>query len=72
MDPRHGEISRAMRNRGIEIYIPGEVSEILACFSRFQSLMCDCKSITLWSPFHLDYIFLVEYLVADFVVYCVT
>lgn len=24
MDPAHGEISRAMRNRGVEIYIPGE------------------------------------------------
>uniref|UniRef100_A0A8C1Z8S6 Midasin n=1 Tax=Cyprinus carpio TaxID=7962 RepID=A0A8C1Z8S6_CYPCA len=24
MDPTHGEISRAMRNRGVEIYIPGE------------------------------------------------
>ncbi|XP_071597429.1 midasin [Heliangelus exortis] len=24
MDPAHGEISRAMRNRGIEIYIPGD------------------------------------------------
>ncbi|CAL8311820.1 unnamed protein product [Lota lota] len=24
MDPSHGEISRAMRNRGVEIYIPGE------------------------------------------------
>ncbi|XP_041950170.1 midasin [Alosa sapidissima] len=24
MDPIHGEISRAMRNRGVEIYIPGE------------------------------------------------
>lgn len=24
MDPVHGEISRAMRNRGVEIYIPGE------------------------------------------------
>ncbi|XP_077869169.1 midasin [Saccoglossus kowalevskii] len=24
MDPRHGEISRAMRNRGVEIYILGE------------------------------------------------
>ncbi|KAJ8270795.1 hypothetical protein GJAV_G00119370 [Gymnothorax javanicus] len=24
MDPLHGEISRAMRNRGVEIYIPGE------------------------------------------------
>lgn len=23
MDPRHGEISRAMRNRGIELYLPG-------------------------------------------------
>lgn len=27
MDPVHGEISRAMRNRGIEIYIPGENDE---------------------------------------------
>ncbi|XP_041831629.1 LOW QUALITY PROTEIN: midasin [Melanotaenia boesemani] len=24
MDPMHGELSRAMRNRGVEIYIPGE------------------------------------------------
>ncbi|XP_029902559.1 midasin isoform X2 [Myripristis murdjan] len=24
MDPMHGEISRAMRNRGVEVYIPGE------------------------------------------------
>lgn len=24
MDPVHGEISRAMRNRGLEIYISGE------------------------------------------------
>lgn len=24
MDPLHGEISRAMRNRGVELYIPGE------------------------------------------------
>lgn len=24
MDPARGEISRAMRNRGVEIYIPGE------------------------------------------------
>ncbi|XP_031820381.1 midasin [Sarcophilus harrisii] len=27
MDPVHGEISRAMRNRGVEIYIPGERDE---------------------------------------------
>jgi len=26
MDPRHGELSRAMRNRGIEICILGEVN----------------------------------------------
>ena len=26
MDPKHGEISRAMRNRGVEIYMLGEVS----------------------------------------------
>lgn len=29
MDPRHGEISRAMRNRGVEISVPGEVSLLL-------------------------------------------
>lgn len=27
MDPMHGEISRAMRNRGIEIYVPGDGDE---------------------------------------------
>ncbi|XP_015262586.1 PREDICTED: midasin [Gekko japonicus] len=27
MDPSHGDISRAMRNRGIEIYIPGDNDE---------------------------------------------
>lgn len=26
MDPKFGEISRAMRNRGVEVYIPGEVN----------------------------------------------
>jgi len=26
MDPRHGELSRALRNRGIEICILGEVN----------------------------------------------
>ena len=26
MDPKYGEISRAMRNRGVEIYILGEVT----------------------------------------------
>ena len=32
MDPTHGEISRAMRNRGIEIFILPEVSA--SCFLR--------------------------------------
>lgn len=27
MDPVHGEISRAMRNRGLEVYISGEGDE---------------------------------------------
>ncbi|XP_048350337.1 midasin isoform X2 [Sphaerodactylus townsendi] len=27
MDPLHGEISRAMRNRGVEIYVPGDNDE---------------------------------------------
>lgn len=31
MDPKYGEISRAMRNRGVEIYIPSEVN-IKHCF----------------------------------------
>lgn len=31
MDPRHGELSRAMRNRGIEICILGEVN---LCFTK--------------------------------------
>ena len=26
MDPKFGEVSRAMRNRGVEIYTPGEVT----------------------------------------------
>jgi len=29
MDPRHGELSRALRNRGIEICILGDVSYAL-------------------------------------------
>lgn len=29
MDPVHGEISRAMRNRGLEIYISGEGDETI-------------------------------------------
>ena len=28
MDPKHGEISRAMRNRGIEIFVCGDVDDI--------------------------------------------
>ncbi|XP_034018727.1 midasin-like [Thalassophryne amazonica] len=28
MDPVHGELSRAMRNRGVEVYIPGEHESI--------------------------------------------
>uniref|UniRef100_A0A8D0DW25 Midasin n=1 Tax=Salvator merianae TaxID=96440 RepID=A0A8D0DW25_SALMN len=28
MDPSHGEISRAMRNRGIEIYVPGDSNSL--------------------------------------------
>ena len=27
MDPRYGEISRAMRNRGVEIFMVGEVGK---------------------------------------------
>jgi len=29
LDPKHGEISRAMRNRGVEVYILGEVCSLL-------------------------------------------
>uniref|UniRef100_A0A3B3CZB6 Midasin n=1 Tax=Oryzias melastigma TaxID=30732 RepID=A0A3B3CZB6_ORYME len=28
MDPAHGELSRAMRNRGVELFIPGEHAEV--------------------------------------------
>lgn len=47
MDPRHGELSRAMRNRCIELYLPAEPSSVMsiemnsACessISRFQIL----------------------------------
>jgi midasin len=31
MDPRHGEISRAMRNRGVEIYLPTDDSNSQDC-----------------------------------------
>lgn len=42
MDPHHGEISRAMRNRGVEIYVFGEVLELfyLAVCSNKESLTC--------------------------------
>ena len=38
MDPRYGEISRAMRNRGVEIFMLGEVgfdiaAHIVSCIS---------------------------------------
>ena len=38
MDPRYGEISRAMRNRGVEIFMLGEVgfnidAYIVSCIS---------------------------------------
>ena len=40
MDPAHGEISRAMRNRGIEIFILPEVSvSLVICYARI-SLLC--------------------------------
>lgn len=49
MDPSHGEISRAMRNRGIEIYVPGEsdsldlhdVKLLLHGMGLFGSSICD-------------------------------
>lgn len=28
MDEAHGELSRAMRNRGVEVYIPGEHEDV--------------------------------------------
>ena len=32
MDPRYGEISRAMRNRGVEIFMLGEVRFNIAAY----------------------------------------
>ncbi|KAF7547787.1 hypothetical protein G7Z17_g7485 [Cylindrodendrum hubeiense] len=34
MDPRYGELSRAMRNRAVEIYIHNEPPKTEACFNR--------------------------------------
>ena len=36
MDPKYGEISRAMRNRGVEIYMPGEVRGISPSLARMS------------------------------------
>ena len=47
MDPKFGEISRAMRNRGVEVYIPGEVNGnsfvmevvlVLTCYTTVQCI----------------------------------
>ena len=36
MDPKYGEISRAMRNRGVEIYILGEVMHHFSVYFYFN------------------------------------
>lgn len=54
MDPHHGEISRAMRNRGVEIYVFGEVLELfyLAVCSNKESLTCtSCISMKFYCFF---------------------
>lgn len=38
MDPRYGELSRAMRNRAVEIYIHNEPPATEACFSRVANV----------------------------------
>jgi len=38
MDPRHGELSRALRNRGIEICMLGEVN-IEICFWNMELIL---------------------------------
>ena len=34
MDPRHGELSRAMRNRSVELYLPATVHSDVSCSSQ--------------------------------------
>jgi len=36
MDPKFGEISRAMRNRGVEIYILSEVKAVDISFRNYN------------------------------------
>ena len=43
LDPKHGEISRAMRNRGVEIYILGEVCVYI--------YLCVCVCVSSLSPY---------------------
>ena len=46
MDPRYGEISRAMRNRGVEIFVLGEVGFNIAPYivSRTSEIIRTCLS----------------------------
>ena len=44
MDPRHGELSRALRNRGVEICILGEVN---LCFVDIVVSSCVLYRLTL-------------------------
>lgn len=42
MDPRYGEISRAMRNRGVEVFMLGEVCfDCSKTYRQSQKGMCE-------------------------------
>ncbi|XP_061171072.1 midasin-like [Saccostrea echinata] len=52
MDPKFGEISRAMRNRGVEIYIPGEeegnVYSKQDMIVMLHGIGVECKKVSDW------------------------
>ncbi|KAK4879011.1 hypothetical protein RN001_007157 [Aquatica leii] len=66
MDPKNGEISRAMRNRGVEIYLFGENEE------GFISNDLDLKSLInhkgLTDASHIDAVLKMHYFVSDMII----
>ena len=44
MDPKHGEISRAMRNRGVEIFLMGEVCAMQSIEFKNRLAKCEGKN----------------------------
>ncbi|OCF32527.1 midasin [Kwoniella heveanensis BCC8398] len=57
-DPRHGELSRAMRNRGVELFLPSltaETSQIIQCsFLADQSLLRTASALEIGPAINVD------------------